>query len=66
MEISPKDAEVDALRRESGHDYRYFPGPNLLPVHVSDAWREDVRAFLPELPPPSRLASFPRYRSHSV
>lgn len=36
--------------KEKAHDYRYFPEPDLLPVHVSDAWREDVRASLPELP----------------
>ena len=36
--------------KERAHDYRYFPEPDLLPVHVSSAWREDVRASLPELP----------------
>jgi aspartyl-tRNA(Asn)/glutamyl-tRNA(Gln) amidotransferase subunit B len=36
--------------KEKAHDYRYFPEPDLLPVHVSDAWREEVRASLPELP----------------
>jgi aspartyl-tRNA(Asn)/glutamyl-tRNA(Gln) amidotransferase subunit B len=36
--------------KEKAHDYRYFPEPDLLPVHVSEAWREEVRASLPELP----------------
>jgi aspartyl-tRNA(Asn)/glutamyl-tRNA(Gln) amidotransferase subunit B len=36
--------------KEKAHDYRYFPEPDLLPVHVSAAWREEVRASLPELP----------------
>jgi len=36
--------------KEKAHDYRYFPEPDLLPVHVSNAWREEVRATLPELP----------------
>jgi len=36
--------------KEKAHDYRYFPEPDLLPVHVSTAWREEVRATLPELP----------------
>jgi len=36
--------------KEKAHDYRYFPEPDLLPVHVSAAWREQVRASLPELP----------------
>jgi aspartyl-tRNA(Asn)/glutamyl-tRNA(Gln) amidotransferase subunit B len=36
--------------KEKAHDYRYFPEPDLLPVHVSNAWREEVHASLPELP----------------
>ncbi|MGB8321515.1 MAG: Asp-tRNA(Asn)/Glu-tRNA(Gln) amidotransferase subunit GatB [Candidatus Acidiferrum sp.] len=36
--------------KEKAHDYRYFPEPDLLPVHVSAAWREEVRVSLPELP----------------
>jgi aspartyl-tRNA(Asn)/glutamyl-tRNA(Gln) amidotransferase subunit B len=36
--------------KEKAHDYRYFPEPDLLPVHVSNEWREDVHASLPELP----------------
>ena len=42
---------TDSMRsKERAHDYRYFPEPDLLPVHVSDAWRENVRSSLPELP----------------
>ena len=40
--------------KEMAHDYRYFPEPDLLPVHVSNAWREEVRASLPELPAAKR------------
>jgi aspartyl-tRNA(Asn)/glutamyl-tRNA(Gln) amidotransferase subunit B len=36
--------------KEQAHDYRYFPEPDLLPVHVSSTWLEEVRASLPELP----------------
>jgi aspartyl-tRNA(Asn)/glutamyl-tRNA(Gln) amidotransferase subunit B len=36
--------------KEEAHDYRYFPDPDLVPVVVEDAWREVVRARLPELP----------------
>jgi aspartyl-tRNA(Asn)/glutamyl-tRNA(Gln) amidotransferase subunit B len=36
--------------KEKAHDYRYFPEPDLLPVHISSAWREEVRRTLPELP----------------
>jgi aspartyl-tRNA(Asn)/glutamyl-tRNA(Gln) amidotransferase subunit B len=42
---------TDSMRsKEKAHDYRYFPEPDLLPVHVSAAWREEIRRALPELP----------------
>ena len=42
---------TDSMRsKEKAHDYRYFPEPDLLPVHVSSAWCEEVRSTLPELP----------------
>jgi aspartyl-tRNA(Asn)/glutamyl-tRNA(Gln) amidotransferase subunit B len=42
---------TDSMRsKEKAHDYRYFPEPDLLPVHVSTAWREEIRRGLPELP----------------
>ncbi len=46
------DREVTRSMRskESAHDYRYFPEPDLLPLLVSDAWVAAVRADLPELP----------------
>jgi aspartyl-tRNA(Asn)/glutamyl-tRNA(Gln) amidotransferase subunit B len=36
--------------KEQAHDYRYFPEPDLAPLIVSDAWREEIRATIPELP----------------
>jgi aspartyl-tRNA(Asn)/glutamyl-tRNA(Gln) amidotransferase subunit B len=35
--------------KESAHDYRYFPDPDLLPVKT-DAFMNEVRSRLPELP----------------
>jgi len=40
--------------KEKAHDYRYFPEPDLLPVHVGNAWLNEVRAALPELPSAKR------------
>jgi len=40
--------------KEKAHDYRYFPEPDLLPVHISAAWREEVLRTLPELPDAKR------------
>jgi aspartyl-tRNA(Asn)/glutamyl-tRNA(Gln) amidotransferase subunit B len=36
--------------KEMAHDYRYFPDPDLMPVRVDEAWRERLRAELPERP----------------
>jgi aspartyl-tRNA(Asn)/glutamyl-tRNA(Gln) amidotransferase subunit B len=45
---------VPMRSKEKAHDYRYFPEPDLLPVHVSAAWRDSVREALPELPEAKR------------
>src|SRR5207248_925163 len=45
---------VGMRSKEKAHDYRYFPEPDLLPVHVSAAWREEIRRSLPELPEAKR------------
>lgn len=34
--------------KEDARDYRYFPDPDLVPVHISEAWLEQVKASLPE------------------
>jgi aspartyl-tRNA(Asn)/glutamyl-tRNA(Gln) amidotransferase subunit B len=36
--------------KESAHDYRYFPEPDLPPLHVDEAWKTRVQQALPELP----------------
>ncbi len=36
--------------KEEAHDYRYFPEPDLLPLVVDEAWQQQIRAMLPELP----------------
>jgi aspartyl-tRNA(Asn)/glutamyl-tRNA(Gln) amidotransferase subunit B len=45
---------VSMRSKEKAHDYRYFPEPDLLPVHVSPAWRDEVLGTLPELPDAKR------------
>src|SRR6202023_3086929 len=40
--------------KEKAHEYRYFPEPDLLPLVVSAAWREEIRRKLPELPEAKR------------
>ncbi|NIJ32273.1 Asp-tRNA(Asn)/Glu-tRNA(Gln) amidotransferase subunit GatB [Sphingomonas oligoaromativorans] len=40
--------------KEDAHDYRYFPDPDLLPLELDDAFLEEARASLPELPDAKR------------
>ncbi len=41
--------------KEDAHDYRYFPDPDLLPLELDDAFLEDCRSTLPELPDSKRM-----------
>ncbi len=40
--------------KEDAHDYRYFPDPDLLPLELTDAFLDECRASLPELPDAKR------------
>lgn len=43
--------ETRSMRsKEEVNDYRYFPDPDLLPVMISEEYRQQVRNELPELP----------------
>ncbi len=47
----PNKGETRSMRsKEEAHDYRYFPDPDLLPLHVSNDQIENIRTTLPELP----------------
>ena len=51
----PDRDETRSMRsKEEANDYRYFPDPDLLPMAVSDAYVEEARATLPELPQAKR------------
>ena len=47
--------------KEFAHDYRYFPEPDLLPVHVSAAWRDEIARSMPELPDAKRKRFLHQY-----
>ncbi|WP_139991233.1 Asp-tRNA(Asn)/Glu-tRNA(Gln) amidotransferase subunit GatB [Paenibacillus paridis] len=36
--------------KEEAHDYRYFPDPDLVSLHISEEWKQSIRATIPELP----------------
>ncbi len=45
--------------KEDARDYRYFPDPDLPPVHISDAWIAEIKERQPEFRPEKML----RYQS---
>jgi aspartyl-tRNA(Asn)/glutamyl-tRNA(Gln) amidotransferase subunit B len=53
--FDPDQGATRSMRsKEEAHDYRYFPDPDLLPLELDEAFLEDCRASLPELPDAKR------------
>ena len=53
--FNPETGETKSMRsKEEANDYRYFPDPDLLPLVLDDAFVEECRASLPELPDAKR------------
>jgi aspartyl-tRNA(Asn)/glutamyl-tRNA(Gln) amidotransferase subunit B len=49
--FDPDRGETRAMRnKEEAHDYRYFPDPDLLPLELTQAAVDALKAHLPELP----------------
>ena len=48
--------------KEEAHDYRYFPDPDLLPLVLDQAWVDEIRRSLPELPDEKKARFMDQYR----
>ncbi len=49
--FNPDTGATRSMRsKEDAHDYRYFPDPDLLPLELDEAFLDECRASLPELP----------------
>src|SRR5690242_20420635 len=49
--FDPGKGETRSMRsKEEAHDYRYFPDPDLLPLEFDEAYVEELKKHLPELP----------------
>lgn len=52
--------ETRSMRgKEDAHDYRYFPEPDLMPLEISEEWKNSIKEKMPELPDAKRT----RYES---
>ena len=58
---SAKDETRPMRSKEEANDYRYFPDPDLLPVVIDEAYLEQVRAELPELPDQKKQRYMQKY-----
>jgi aspartyl-tRNA(Asn)/glutamyl-tRNA(Gln) amidotransferase subunit B len=48
--VEEEGKTVSQRSKEYAHDYRYFPEPDLPPLCIEQAWVEQIKARLPELP----------------
>jgi aspartyl-tRNA(Asn)/glutamyl-tRNA(Gln) amidotransferase subunit B len=48
--------------KESADDYRYFPDPDLPPIHIDPDWVDTIRDTMPELPAARRLRFLSDYK----
>ncbi|TXR48512.1 Asp-tRNA(Asn)/Glu-tRNA(Gln) amidotransferase subunit GatB [Phyllobacterium endophyticum] len=54
--FDPVKGETRSMRsKEEAHDYRYFPDPDLLPLEFEQAYVDELKADLPELPDDKKL-----------
>ena len=57
-----KEETFSQRSKESAHDYRYFPEPDLPPMEFSDKYSEELRATIPELPAEKRKRLADEYK----
>ncbi len=60
--FNPDTGETVGMRsKESAHDYRYFPEPDLVPLRISEEWMREIRSDMPELPQQRRARYIAEY-----
>jgi aspartyl-tRNA(Asn)/glutamyl-tRNA(Gln) amidotransferase subunit B len=60
--FDPSTGRTTVMRtKEEADDYRYFPEPDLTPLILTEAWIDEVRRSLPELPEARRRRFVAQY-----
>ncbi len=60
--FNPDSGETTLMRdKEEAADYRYFPEPDLLPLVVTEEWKNELAAKMPELPADRRARFISAY-----
>ena len=57
-----RNKTISQRSKEEAHDYRYFPEPDLPPLHVEPTWIDQIRDELPELPHAKRKRFMQAYK----
>ncbi len=59
----PDKDETRSMRsKEDAQDYRYFPDPDLLPLVIHQAWIDEIKSKVPELPEAMRQRFVAKYQ----
>ncbi len=61
-----KKNETRSMRsKEDAHDYRYFPDPDLLPLEFDNAFIEEIKKEIPELPDQKKARYIEKFNLNS-